>query len=131
MTSTTPPTPEQDDELDTIAEGYYRWIIDTVNFGKPGHEQILGTGTAPLLSPSEVRKSLLAWRNAYAERKVVGILAKLKAPYHPTDTTACGNHQKYTSACCGCQRAAAVAHALDEAREIVKATLSPKPEEEI
>lgn len=63
-----------DGELDTIAEGLYRWTIDCVNqsieLSPDGLQQpILGTGKAPLLSPSETKEALTTYINKYYIRK--------------------------------------------------------------
>lgn len=57
-------TPPVEDELLQILEGYYRWMCDSIT-DSVGVNRILGTGSAPLLKPSEAKAAI----RAYVERE--------------------------------------------------------------
>jgi len=71
-------------ELDEILEGQYRWMIETVNnaikYSDDGLKRpILGTGTAPLLTPSEAKSAL----TRYIKRELIrGRIEEIKTLFY-------------------------------------------------
>jgi hypothetical protein len=50
---------ELGERADAIIEGIYRWTVDTINAGPLKDRPLLGTGSAPLLTPSKAKQAIL------------------------------------------------------------------------
>lgn len=61
-------------------------------------------------------KEILAWADRYAATMAREELEKLQ-DWGSWMTEHCDNHEKYTSACCGCQRASAALHTIESYKD--------------